>query len=209
MLLLLQPLSSMPNRSTTFYLTALRRAEGPLQLSCKLSKQALLPLASFLVVKQKVIRSQTESQQHTPLTQILDNVALNSQIVIQPTEQPINSQPNKRTTRSQITSHYHHATQAFTQKTTPPIQHINIINPITYQVHNNPTFEFADHPAPSSQRRHQRKRRCEILNIPRDLPSLDLPPLRTTHIQQELWTYKKDKAFSVTPTEAINTLYLL
>ena len=145
MLLLLQPLSSMPNRSTTFYLTALRRAEGPLQLSCKLSKQALLPLASFLVVKQKVIRSQTESQQHTPLTQILDNVALNSQIVIQPTEQPINSQPNKRTTRSQITSHYHHATQAFTQKTTPPIQHINIINPITYQVKNNPTLDIADH----------------------------------------------------------------
>jgi hypothetical protein len=31
--------------------------------------------------------------------------------------------------------------------------------------------------------------------------------LRTTHIQQELWTYKKDKAFSMTPTEAINTLY--
>jgi hypothetical protein len=31
--------------------------------------------------------------------------------------------------------------------------------------------------------------------------------LRTTHIQQELWTYKKDKAFSLTPTEAINTLY--
>jgi len=31
--------------------------------------------------------------------------------------------------------------------------------------------------------------------------------LRTTHIQQELWTYKKDKVFSMTPTEAINTLY--
>jgi len=31
--------------------------------------------------------------------------------------------------------------------------------------------------------------------------------LRTTHIQQELWTYKKDKAFSMTFTEAINTLY--
>jgi hypothetical protein len=30
-------------------------------------------------------------------------------------------------------------------------------------------------------------------------------PLRTTHIQQELWTYKRDKAFSITPTEAINT----
>ena len=177
MLLLLQPLSSMPNRSTTFYLTALRRAEGPLQLSCKLSKQALLPLASFLVVKQKVIRSQTESQQHTPLTQILDNVALNSQIVIQPTEQPINSQPNKRTTRSQITSHYHHATQAFTQKTTPPIQHINIINPITYQIQNNPTFEISDHPALSSQCRPQRKRRCEILNIPHNLPSLKPDPL--------------------------------
>ena len=57
--------------------------------------------------------SQTESQQHTPLTQIIDTVALNSQIVIQPTElQPTNSQPNKRTTRSQITSHNHHATQA-------------------------------------------------------------------------------------------------
>jgi hypothetical protein len=31
--------------------------------------------------------------------------------------------------------------------------------------------------------------------------------LRTTHIQQELWTYKKDKAFSLAPTKAINTLY--
>ena len=67
--------------------------------------------------------SQTESQQHTPLTQIIDTVALNSQIVIQPTElQPTNSQPNKRTTRSQITSHNHHATQAFTQIITPPTQ---------------------------------------------------------------------------------------
>ena len=90
---------------------------------------------------------------------------------------------------------------------TPHTQHINIINPITYQIHNNPTFEIADHPAPSSQRRPQRKRRCEILNIPHNLPSLNLTPLRTAHIQQELWTYKKDKAFSMTPTEAINTLY--
>jgi len=87
---------------------------------------------------------------------------------------------------------------------TPPTQRINIINPITYQVHNS---EISDHPAPSSQRRPQRKRRCEILDIPLDLPSLNLTPLRTTHIQQELWTYKKDKAFSMTPTEAINTLY--
>ena len=59
---------------------------------------------------------------------IIDNVALNSQIIIQRTEQPTNSQPNKRTTRSQITSHNHHAAQAFTQIITPPIQHINIIN---------------------------------------------------------------------------------
>ena len=108
----------------------------------------------------KRTRSQTESQQHTPLTQIIDTVALNSQIVIQPTEQPTNSQPNKRTTSSQITSQNHHATQAFTQIIT-----INIINPITYQVHNNPTFEISDHPAPSPQRRPQRKRRCEVLNI--------------------------------------------
>ena len=107
-----------------------------------------------------------------------------------------------------ITSRNHHAiTQAFTQMITPPTQHINIINPITYQIHNNPTFESADHPAPSSQRRPQRKRRCEILDIPNNLPSLNLTPLRTTHIQQKLWTYKKDKAFSMTPTEAINTLY--
>jgi hypothetical protein len=120
---------------------------------------------------------------------------LNSQIAIHPTEQLTNSQPNKRTTRSQITSHNHHATQAFTQIITPPTQHINVINPITYQVRNNPTFEIADHPAPSSQRRPQRKRRLEILNIPHNLPSLNLNPLRTTHIQQELWTYKKDKAF--------------
>jgi DNA primase len=156
----------------------------------------------------KRTRSQTESQKHTPLTQIIDTVALNSQIEIQPTEQPTNSQPNKRTTHSQITSHDHHATQAFTQITTPPTQHINIINPITYQIHNNPTFEIAHHPASSSsQHRPQRKRRCEVLDIPHNLPSLNLTPLHTTHIQQELWTYKKDKAFSMTPTEAINTLY--
>ena len=42
----------------------------------------------------KRTRSQTESQQHTPLTQNKDNVALNSQIVIQSTKQPTNSQPN-------------------------------------------------------------------------------------------------------------------
>jgi len=35
----------------------------------------------------KRTRSQTESQRHTPLTQILDIVALNSQIAIHPTEQ--------------------------------------------------------------------------------------------------------------------------
>ena len=152
----------------------------------------------------KRTRSQTESQQHRPLTQILDTVALNSQIVIQPTEQPTYSRPNKRIAHSQITSHNHHATQAFTQIITPPTQHINIINPITYQVHNNPTFEIADHgghPAPSSQRRPQRKIRCKILDIPHEHSSLNLTPLRTTHIQQELWTYKKDKAFSMTPTE--------
>jgi len=114
----------------------------------------------------KRTRSQTDSQQHTPLTQILDTVALNSQIVIQPTEQPTFSQPNKHTTRSQITSHNHHATQAFTQIITPPTQHINIINPITYQIQNNPTIEITHHPAPSSQRRPQRKRRCEVLDIP-------------------------------------------
>jgi hypothetical protein len=84
---------------------------------------------------------------------------------------------------------------------------MNIINPITYQVHNNPTFEIVDHPAPSSQRKSQRKRRSEILDIPHDLPSLNLTPLRITHIQQELWMYKKYKALSMTPTEAINTLY--
>ena len=115
----------------------------------------------------KRTRSQTESQQHTPLNH--DTAAINSQIVIQPTEQPTNSQPNKRTARSQITSHNHHATQAFTQVITPPTQHIHIINPITYQIHNNPTFEIADHPTPSSQRRPQRKRRCKVLYTP--LPS--------------------------------------
>ena len=42
--------------------------------------------------------SQTESQQHTPLTQMIDTVALNSQIVIQPTElQSTNSQPAGQT----------------------------------------------------------------------------------------------------------------
>jgi len=155
----------------------------------------------------KRTRSQSESQQHVPLTQIIDTVALSSLIVIQPTEQPTNRQPNKRTTRSQITRHNDHAAQALTQIITPPTQHINTINPITYQIHNNPTFEISDHPALSSQRRPQRKRRCEILDIPHNLPSLNLTPLRTTHIQQELWTYKKDEAFSMTPTEAINTLY--
>jgi len=43
----------------------------------------------------KRTRSQTESQQHTPLTQIIDTVALDSQIIIQSTElQPTNSQTN-------------------------------------------------------------------------------------------------------------------
>ena len=82
---------------------------------------------------------------------------------------------------------------------TPPTQHINIINPTTCQVHNNPTFEIAGHPASSSLRRPQRKRRCEILDIPHDLPSLNLTPLRTTHIQQELWTYKKIRLFQWHP----------
>ena len=119
----------------------------------------------------KRTRSQTESQQHTPLTQIIDTVALAKLTNrIQPTEQPTNSQPNKRTTRSQITSHSHHATQAFTRIITPPTQHINIINPITYQIHNSPTFEISDHPALSSQRRPQRKRICEVLDIPHNLP---------------------------------------
>ena len=51
------------------------------------------------------------------------------------------------------------------------------------------------------------KGKCEIFDTPHKLPSLNLTPLCTTHIQQELWTYKKDKAFSMTPTEAINTFY--
>ena len=55
-------------------------------------------------------------------------------------------------------------------------------------------------------RLHQNKQYLTALP-PRDLPSLNLTALRTTHIQQELWTYKKDKAFSMTPTETINTLY--
>jgi len=172
----------------------------------KLAKRAQ-HIQDTLPGTRKRTRSQTEIQQHMPLTQSIGTVALNSQTAFQPTEKPTHSQPNKRTTRSQITSHNHHATQAFTRIITPLTQRINIINPITYQVHNNPTSETADHPAPSSQRRPQRKRRCEILDIPHDLLSLNLTPLRTTHIQQELWTYKKDKAFSMTPTEAINTLY--
>ena len=107
-----------------------------------------------LPVTRKRTRSQTESQQRTPLTQIIDTVALNSQKEIQPTElRPTNSQKNKRTTCSQIISHDHHATQAFTQIFTPPTQHINITNSITYQVHNNPTFEIADHPSSSSSQR--------------------------------------------------------
>jgi hypothetical protein len=104
----------------------------------------------------KRTRSQTESQQHTSLTQIQDTIAFDSQLAAQPTEQPTNSQPNNCTTRSQITCHDYHATQAIILKITPPTQQINIINPITYQVHNNPIFEFADHPAPSLQRRPQR-----------------------------------------------------
>jgi len=58
--------------------------------------------------------SQPVRQQHTPLTQILDTVALNSQILIQPNEQPTNSQPNKRTTRSQHISHNHVGVILFT-----------------------------------------------------------------------------------------------
>ena len=107
------------------------------------------PTQDTLPGTRKRTRSQTESQQHTPLPQFIDTVALSSRFVFQPTEQPTHNQPNKRTTRSPITSHNHHATQAFTQIITPPTQRINIINPITYQVHNNPTSEIADHPAPS------------------------------------------------------------
>jgi hypothetical protein len=70
-----------------------------------------------------------------------------------------------------------------------------------------PTFENTDYTEPHVQHRPQRKRRCELLDVTQCLPNLSLPPLRTTHIQQELWTYKKDRAFSMIPTEAINTLY--
>ena len=52
-----------------------------------------------------------------------------------------------------------------------------------------------------------KKADLELLDVTQCLPSLSLTALRTTHIQQELWTYKKDEAFSMTPTEAINTLY--
>jgi len=139
--------------------------------------------------------AKTESQQHTPLTQIIGTVALNSQLVIQPTEQPTHSQTNKRTTRSQITSHNHRATQAFAQIISPPTQHINIINPVTYQVHNNQTFDVADHPAPSSQCRPQSKRICEILDIPHNLPSLNLTPLRTTHFNKNSGRTRRIRPF--------------
>ena len=46
-----------------------------------------------------------------------------------------------------------------------------------------------------------------LMLVAQCLPSLNLTPFRTTHIHQELWRYKKGKAFSLTPTEAINTLY--
>jgi hypothetical protein len=39
-------------------------------------------------------------------------------------------------------------------------------------MYNNPTFEIADRPVPSSPCRPQRKRRCEILDIPHNLAFL-------------------------------------
>jgi hypothetical protein len=53
----------------------------------------------------------------------------------------------------------------------------------------------------------QEKEEAKLLDVTQCLPSLSLTPLCTTHIQQEFWTYKKDKALSMTPTEAINTPY--
>jgi hypothetical protein len=47
----------------------------------------------------------------------------------------------------------------------------------------------------------------KILDVTQCLPSQSLTPLRSTYIQQELWIYKKDKAFFMTLTEAINMLY--
>jgi hypothetical protein len=46
------------------------------------------------------------------------------------------------------------------------------------------------------------KKGFEFLEVSQFLPNLILNPLLTTHIEQELWTYKKGKTFSMTPTEA-------
>jgi hypothetical protein len=46
-----------------------------------------------------------------------------------------------------------------------------------------------------------------LMLVAQCLPSLNLTPFRTTHIHQELWRYKKAKAFSLTPTEAM--LYVM
>jgi hypothetical protein len=92
--------------------------------------------------------------------------------------------------------------------TKPFTQQINNINSI-YRTHNNPTFEITDYIEPHAQHIPQRKRRCELFDVTQFLPSLSLTPLPTTHIQQELWTYKKDKAFSMTPTGAITRFIMM
>ena len=65
-------------------------------------------------------------------------------------EQPTNSQPNKRITRSHTACHNHPATQTFTQTTSSSIPQGNRTNPFTqqvsniisiYHIHNNPTFQ--------------------------------------------------------------------
>ena len=139
------------------------------------------------------------SQQHVLNTQNLFPI---------PLIQPINSQPNKRITRSHPACHNHPATQTLAQTTTsskpqdnstnPFTQQVNNINSI-YHIHNNPTFQNTDFTEPHAQHRPRRKRRCKLLGQHHDVTlCLSLPRLRTTHIQQEIWTYKKDKAFSMT-----------
>ena len=92
----------------------------------------------------------------------------------------------------------------------PTPSHSSLItNNITsiYRIHNNPNFENTDYTETHAQQGTKIKRRCKLLDVTHCLPSLSRAPLCTTHIQQELWTYKKGKAFSMTPTEAIRTLY--
>jgi len=79
----------------------------------------------------KRTRSQTESQQHTPLTKILDIVALNSQIVIQPTTTYKQSANNLQTVSQ--TNAPHARIYATKLSLLPPSKSISTTQPLRLQ----------------------------------------------------------------------------